>query len=78
MNKFSIKFDTPFDDEPEDSDFNIIPIISETHSNTFNADDIPTELPIMALRNAVLFPGVVMPITVGREKSVKLLKSLPN
>jgi len=35
---------------------------------------MPDELSILPIRNAVLFPGVVMPITVGRAKSVKLVK----
>ncbi len=36
--------------------------------------DLPDELPILPIRNTVLFPGVVIPITVGRQKSVKLVK----
>src|SRR5690606_7250610 len=36
--------------------------------------DIPETLPILPLRNTVLFPGVVIPITVGRDKSIKLIK----
>ena len=36
--------------------------------------DIPDILPILPIRNTVLFPGVVIPITVGRQKSIKLVK----
>ncbi|MBC7391106.1 MAG: endopeptidase La [Opitutaceae bacterium] len=36
--------------------------------------DLPDELPILPIRNTVLFPGVVIPITVGRQKSIKLVK----
>lgn len=39
-------------------------------------DDIPTELPILTLRNMVLFPGIVMPIAIGREKSLKLIREV--
>ena len=39
-----------------------------------NAEEIPETLPILPLRNTVLFPGVVIPITVGRDKSIKLIK----
>ncbi|MES2734324.1 MAG: LON peptidase substrate-binding domain-containing protein, partial [Bacteroidota bacterium] len=35
---------------------------------------IPSELPILPVKNTVLFPGVVIPITVGRQKSIKLVK----
>ncbi len=37
-------------------------------------EDVPSELPILTLRNTVLFPGVVMPITVGRDTSLRLVK----
>ena len=39
-----------------------------------NLENIPEELAILPLRNTVLFPGVVIPITVGRDKSIKLIK----
>lgn len=39
-----------------------------------NAEKIPDTLPILPLRNTVLFPGVVIPITVGRDKSIHLIK----
>ena len=39
-----------------------------------NSEEIPDILPILPLRNTVLFPGVVIPITVGRDKSIRLIK----
>lgn len=48
----------------------IIPLNEEDEANA-DAQPIPNELPILPLRNTVLFPGVVIPITVGRDKSIK-------
>ncbi|HPH84594.1 MAG TPA: endopeptidase La [Ferruginibacter sp.] len=48
----------------------IIPLTDEDEANS-DTQDIPSELPILPLRNTVLFPGVVIPITVGRDKSIK-------
>ncbi|MBP9098736.1 MAG: endopeptidase La [Ferruginibacter sp.] len=48
----------------------IIPLNDEEDENA-DAEQIPDSLPILPLRNTVLFPGVVIPITVGRDKSIK-------
>lgn len=57
---------------PEE-DIDYMPIIPLTDQEGDNAEEIqvPGELPILPLRNTVLFPGVVIPITVGRDKSIK-------
>ena len=57
-----------------DSDAEFIPLLSPEDEEQMNAEEIPEELAILPLRNAVLFPGVVIPITVGRDKSIKLVK----
>ncbi len=58
----------------EDSDF--IPIITDEDENTLDELVVPDSLPILPLRNTVLFPGVVIPISVGREKSLKLVREV--
>lgn len=56
----------------EDSDF--IPLLSAEDEDNMRNEQIPEILPILPLRNTVLFPGVVIPITVGRDKSIQLIK----
>jgi len=51
-----------------------IPFIANDSEMQIDSSEIPNPLPILALRNAVLFPGVVIPISVGREKSLKLVR----
>src|SRR5699024_8819593 len=57
-----------------DEDTEFFPLMSPQDEEEMNKADVPEELPILPLRNTVLFPGVVIPITVGREKSIKLIK----
>ena len=57
-----------------DTETEFFPLLSSEDEEMMNAEDVPDELPILPLRNTVLFPGVVIPITVGRDKSIKLIK----
>jgi len=51
-----------------------IPLMSEEEEKELTQSEIPEELPILPLKNTVLFPGVVVPITVGRDRSLALVK----
>ncbi len=53
---------------------NIIPVMNMESGQELRDADLPDTLPIIALRNAVLFPETIIPITVGREKSIKLVR----
>lgn len=57
-----------------DEDTEFIPLLTTEDEDQMNQEKMPDELPILPLRNTVLFPGVVIPITVGRDKSIKLIK----
>ena len=63
-------------DNDDQNNEGMIPIVAEEFMT--NNDDItlPETLPIMPLRNTVLFPGVIMPITLGRQKSLRLIRDL--
>ena len=56
------------------AEVNIIPVLQGEGPVKFNEADLPDRLPILTLRNAVIFPGTVYPVTIGREKSVKIIK----
>ena len=57
------------DDEPE-----LIPLLTNEDEEHMNNEQLPEIVSVLPLRNTVLFPGVVIPITVGRDKSIKLIK----
>src|SRR5678815_840474 len=65
----SIGFSAIADDETD-----LIPLLSSEDEEQINSQQIPEVLSILPLRNTVLFPGVVIPITVGRDKSINLIK----
>ena len=56
----------------EDSE--LIPLMTPEDEEIINKESVPKTLPILPLRNTVLFPGVVIPITAGRDKSIQLIK----
>ena len=61
-----------FNPEREESDY--ITLISDEDEELLSKTEVPANLPILPLRNSVLFPGVIIPITVGREKSIRLIR----
>ena len=57
----------------EESD-DLIQLINPEQDSDLKPEDLPAEISILPIKNTVLFPGVVIPITVGRQKSIKLVK----
>ncbi len=57
-----------------DGEGDIIPIIADGDDGELEDVEVPETLPILSLRNTVLFPGVVLPISIGRPKSIQLIK----
>ena len=56
-----------------DGNSELIPLMTPEDEEQINNEELPKTLPILSLRNTVLFPGVVIPITAGRDKSIKLI-----
>jgi ATP-dependent Lon protease len=74
-------FDSKFSDKlsfsggiSEDTEF--IPLVQTEEEENLQNEEVPEWLPLLPLRNMVLFPGVVMPITVGRDKSIRLIREV--
>ena len=61
---------------PSGTEVNIIPVMQGEPMQKVDISELPTILPILALRNAIVFPGTVFPVTVGREKSIKLVQEV--
>ncbi len=55
-------------------DINIIPVVQGELPFRLNESELPDVLPVLALRGAALFPGTVYPVTIGREKSMRLIQ----
>lgn len=56
-----------------DENSELIPLMTPEDEEKINNEELPPTLPILPLRNTVLFPGVVIPITAGRDKSIRLI-----
>lgn len=65
-----------FQDFDENSE--LIPLMTPEDEELINKESLPESLPILPLRNTVLFPGVVIPITAGRDTSIKLINDANN
>jgi hypothetical protein len=57
-----------------ESEADLIPLMSSEDEEAIANESLPDSVPILPLRNTVLFPGVVIPITAGRDKSIQLIK----
>ncbi|WP_350289087.1 endopeptidase La [uncultured Croceitalea sp.] len=57
-----------------DEEAELIPLLTPEDEEEMNNETLPETLPVLPLRNTVLFPGVVIPITAGRDKSISLIK----
>ncbi len=61
-----------------DENSELIPLMTPEDEEEINKEQLPETLSILSLRNTVLFPGVVIPITAGRDKSIKLINDANN
>ena len=80
-NKKEIRASAFFESDVEESVSMIMPILTDCDVDedfSEGVEKIKDEIPILPLRNMVLFPGVAMPVIVGRSKSLNLIKNAKN
>lgn len=68
-------FVTMFEEMSDEQHDRIIPIVAEDQDVTDNSVHYPDTMPILPLRNAVMFPGVITPVSIGRKSSLKLIRN---
>ncbi|MDR1876386.1 MAG: endopeptidase La [Flavobacteriaceae bacterium] len=69
-----MKFDILSLDQVMQNDSEFVPLLSQDEEDRMMNETFPSILPLLPVRNVILFPGVVIPITAGRNKSIKLLQ----
>ncbi|MFN5217928.1 MAG: LON peptidase substrate-binding domain-containing protein, partial [Sphingomonadales bacterium] len=71
-NEIYLGLNSDFDGSNDNPEF--MPLFSKQDEEEFRNMELPEEVPVLAIRNTVLFPGVIFPITLGRDKSIKLVR----
>ena len=73
MNKFNFSSLDNLSLHDIESEAEFIPLMTSEDEEALNKEALPQTVPILPLKNNVLFPGVVIPITAGRDKSIQLI-----
>jgi len=74
MNKDELQFNSLSLSEMLEEESDFFPLLSQEDEDKIDKEETPKVLPLLPLRNTVLFPGVIIPITIGRDRSIKLVK----
>ena len=75
-NEITIIDDLGLSPDVLDQKHHVIPIVAGGDDDIVEEVQLPEVLPILTLRSSVLFPGAITPITVGREKSIALVRAV--